>query len=76
MTFLFTKVYLRGEASVADGAFERPLFGVTAIVDLESGMASECLVANVTRRVTPHCGENKMKKILVKNCLFIKLLGR
>lgn len=48
-------LYLRGEASVADGALERPLFGVAAIVDLEGGMAGERLVANVARRVPSHC---------------------
>lgn len=51
----FVVLYLRGEASVADGALERPLFGVAAIVDLEGGMAGERLVANVARRIPSHC---------------------
>lgn len=47
--------YLGGEAAVADGAFERPLLGVTAVVDLQGGVAGERLEADVTRRVPSHC---------------------
>lgn len=47
--------YLGGEAAVADGALERPLLGVTAVVDLQGGVAGERLEADVTRRVPSHC---------------------
>ena len=43
--------YLGGEASVADDAFEGTLFGVAAVVDLQSRVAGERLEANVARRV-------------------------
>ena len=44
--------YLGGEASVADDALEGTLFGVAAVVNLQSRVAGEGLEANVARGVT------------------------
>ena len=42
------KTHLCGESSVANGAFERALFGVAAVMDLEGRVASKRLEADVT----------------------------
>lgn len=46
---------LSGESAVADGALKGSLLGVTAVVYLQSGVAGERLVAEVTGRVAAHC---------------------
>lgn len=54
--------YLCGEAAIAYGAFERALFGVAAIVDLERRLACERFQANVACGVAADtCKYSRMK---------------
>lgn len=52
---MFEDTNLCGEAAVADGAFKRSLLGVAPVMYLQSGVAGERLVAEVTGRVAAHC---------------------
>lgn len=47
--------HLCGKSSVANCAFEWSLLGVTAVMDFESRITSECLVADVAGGVSTHC---------------------
>jgi hypothetical protein len=43
------------KTAIADGALKRSFLGVTAVMNLECRVAGECLVADVTRCIAPHC---------------------
>ena len=55
--------HLRREASVANGAFERPFLGVRADVDLQSGVAGKHLKAYVTGGVSASCKVEQKGKV-------------
>lgn len=49
------KTNLGGESAITDGALKRSLLGVAPVMYLQSGVAGERLVAEVTGRVAAHC---------------------
>lgn len=70
---MFQDTNLCGEAAIADGAFKRSLLGVAPVMYLQSGVAGERLVAEVTGRVAAHCTQinpsfNAVSLSVVTNC--------
>lgn len=67
---------LGGESAVADGAFEWPLLGMAAVVDLQRRVAGERFVTDVTRCIAAHCIQQKNCSVLIQSHLLGSMIKR
>lgn len=69
----FLVTYLCGEAAITNGALKWSLLGVTSVMYLQSRVAGESLVAEITGRVAAHCTQiNRLFIVVSMSLIFVQ----